>query len=375
MNRLLTILTAITSTLLLALPTQAEAARDPASTYALTSPHAPQPSQITIKGDELRNAGELPIGGIASHSRVVSNGSKHPLQLRVVHSSCPCVTVHLGERPVSPGEEQKVALEAPVLAIALEQSHWVVIEAAQQNDDGTIAARQQFRLQVRYTADISLIVKPDTLWIAGASGSIAERTVYIRTDSLDALQVRNLFIDHPDFSVASTRTFAIVTDTRNEQVLAVTIKAILGKPGVFSTALSFATDDPDFPEYSIPIHVRIRNKWTAAPAGFAFIFPEESGSFARTIKIADKPDEKCPVARVELRDEQDKPITVNGLTLSVARNAANTGCTITATADTSKLLATEGVASVALFNEKDELVQHVPLAWVKPVTIQAAATK
>jgi hypothetical protein len=324
-----------------------------------------KPDIVKVAGEQRRDFGRLAVGSSAEHSRQVFNIGTETVRLRVVQTSCPCVSVLIGERAIGVSESQTVTLRAPVLPISGRQAHWALLEASSQDGD-IVHDTARFRIEVSYEADITFVVKPSRLWISGIAGSTHDRTVYVRSTAIDAVNVHDIRVTSDQVRVKGVRRFSIPDPTRTEEVLAITLTASLQEPGISETALLFASDDPAFRECRVPISLRVFEKWAGTPDGFAFIVPADSTTcMTREVILASESGETCPAASIRLQTDDGLPAHVDGVEISSSPHATSKGVRISVRLDPGQLTHREGVYQVAVFDGEEKVLRVLPLAWVK----------
>lgn len=181
---------------------------------------------VEVVGDEALRVGAIEVGRRVSHSRVFRNTGTCPVSLRVVSSSCPCVSVEIDPAggAVEPGREARVAISTPVTAADAEQTHWALIEASSSDAVGRIVSTQRARIVVSFWPDLAFLVEPTSICIHAVRGESARRTVYIRSDTLDALNVRGIRTDVQGVRVLGQRRLKGYAENRpNEEAWAVDI--------------------------------------------------------------------------------------------------------------------------------------------------------
>lgn len=325
---------------------------------------AAAPTIIEVTGEELGAAGERPVDGTAEHEREVRNVSDVPISLRVVTSTCPCLKL-VFDKTVAPGGSTRVRLIAPVIGTPGEQAHWATFEASAAEPDGTVRTAR-FKVGVRYEADLTFFVVPEQLWIIAVRGVEVERRVYVRSLSLDGLNVRAVRVEPPILSASLGQRVSYESEVNpEEEALPIVLRATPEAAGLFDAALVFETSEARFPVVRVPIQMRVREFWVAEPAGFAVIIaPGDAEPIRRTVRVFARDGTPAPAVRAELRDEQGRPLAVPSVRLKVRPGAGAQATTVEIEA-LSGALPDHGVARVALLGADGTELRTIPLAWVK----------
>lgn len=330
------------------------------------SPGGPDQAALKVSMPEHVDVGVLGIGEWATHLREIQNYSNGSITLHVIRSSCPCVEVQLEPTIVPPGETGVVRIRAPVTAVAGRQTHYATIEANAVDDHGGLFQSARFDVAVSYQADLAFVIKPDKLWISTVNGAITERVVIVRSDVLDALNVRRFTINDEDLKVARVRRLPVpAPDRPGEEALVITLSGVFHTAGVRDRVLTFQTDDPDFASATIPIQIAVREFWLAVPAGFPIIIQENAAPIVQEVALWGRDGSACPVARVELREENGEPALRQGFSFSVIPGERNQVTRVRLVCDPSKIDPAEGILQLALFDRSGSLLRMLPVAWVR----------
>ncbi|MBL8758887.1 MAG: hypothetical protein JNK35_10705 [Phycisphaerae bacterium] len=321
-------------------------------------------SIIDVTGEELGAAGARPVDGAAEHEREVRNVSGGPISIRVVTSTCPCLRL-MFDKTVAPGGSTRVRLAAPVIGTPGEQAHWATFEASAAGPDGTVRTAR-FQVGVRYEADLTFFVVPEQLWIFAVRGVEVERRVYVRSLSLDGLNVRAVRVEPPILSAALGVRVKYESEVNpGEEALPIVLRGLPEKAGLFDATLVFETSEARFPVVRVPVQMRAREFWVAEPAGFALIIaPGEAAPIRRTVKVFSRDGAAAPAVRAEIRDDEGGALALPGARVSVTLAAAGRATEVVLDADPSAL-AECGVAQVVLLGSDGQVVRSLPLAWVK----------
>jgi len=328
------------------------------------------PPRLEVEGDEVGRVGTLQVGDWAVHSRSVCNTSELPAVLSVVQTSCPCVEVTVEPRDLRPGMVATLRLRAPVVAVSNVQEHWATVEAAFADSTGTVVGTESVDLSVAYQADLAFVVHPNQLWASVVRGRDTDRRVYVRSRSLDALNIRNIRVDGGGgWRVQAANRFRVPSQLRpGEECLEIVLACRADEAGIFKSQLRFDTDDSRFSEVSIPIESRVCEYWLAEPAGFPLFLNEEGNaqtSIEQSVRIHARDRAIVPVVGARLEDENGMPAPVDGISLRILHAADRRDCTLTLRADGTKIMAPEGIRRVVLLDSEGRPMRAIPLAWIK----------
>lgn len=321
---------------------------------------------IKVGGQEHIDAGALKVGEWATHTREIANHCDWPVSLRVMRSSCPSIEVHFEPDTVYPDEVGIVRLRAPVIAVAGQQTHFATVEASATDDRGMTVQSKRFDLAVSYQADLALIVEPEKLWIAVVVGHEFERVVALRSNALDALNVRSFAVTADEVKISTARRFPVPAPERpGEEALVITLSGAFQKTGVKECALTFQTDDPTFASMTIPIQIAVRDFWLAVPAGFPIIIQDAANPVTQEVTLFGRDGSTCPVASVELREVDGSPAKQQGFSFSVVPGTRDQSARVRLVCDVSKIGDSEGTMQIALLDREGSLLRTLPVAWVR----------
>lgn len=331
-------------------------------------PYTEPPSEaIFVDGPELARLGRLSTRSLAIHARTVSNHTLSPLRLRVLRVSCPCVTVQIEPELIAPGESASVTLLAPVLASGLEQSHDVEIEAI---SGGEVEARasSKFRVAVVYSADIDFVVKPEAMWIIVVEGSPVERSLFVRSPSIEAIAIKNIRCTLPQFSVIKQRTFPVPTEHQppTEEAMSIRFRATFDSPGFYEGRIEFDTSHPDFKPAWIPVQVRVLPRWTSDPDGFAIILAKDDNApLDRSVRVATRDGSPLPKLSAKIENVDGEPGALAAFSAVAEPDATADGAIVRLHTDVPKLVGTEGLARVVLSSEDGKFTRNISIAWIR----------
>lgn len=328
---------------------------------------APVGVYCRVDGEVRNELGLLKVGLQAEHRRRVVNLAVGTLALRVVEVSCPCVTTKLEPAEIPPSGESVVRILTPVAPASGRQVHWAIIEATARDAAGQALARERFRLEVAYEADLEFVVEPTELWIVVAEGEEANRVVYVRSTMMESLRPRDFRAEGEGVRIRGTQLFPVPTDLRpGEEAIAISVGIAGRQKGLYEGKIAFRTNSRDFPEASVPCHIRVVPRFIAEPAGFPIIVGRAEAPIHQLVRVFSRDGTPCPAIRAEVRDEHGREPGPPGLSVRLARDPQGGGVRVSLTANPGALSA-EGIASIILLNDRGETIRQLPVAWVKPV--------
>jgi hypothetical protein len=270
---------------------------------------SPDADWLAVSGEETVRRDRASVGSLIEARREVTNRSDRAARVRLLRSSCPCVTIEIEPAEVGPGESATVIARTHVAAVAEPQTHWALIEVARFDVHGLVAESRQIRLNLEYTADLLLLVEPDRAWFVGTIGVPELRTFYLRSSGLDAIGLRNLRVEGEGFALDRVRRFRSMPEHRApEDVLAVTVSYAGRSSEVVAGALRFETDLPGMEEGRLRLEARARPRWPARPAGFVLIY-DEPAEHELVVEVLPRHGQPCPAQRAVLRSDPGSPFT------------------------------------------------------------------
>ncbi|MGE3108151.1 MAG: hypothetical protein AB7O77_07330 [Phycisphaerales bacterium] len=322
---------------------------------------------LELRGDEHNDIGRLPVGELATRDRTVTNTTKHRLTSKVLRSSCPCVTVLCQPPNLEPGASGSIRISTPVAPIAEPQRHWAVIEYSARNDQQEVITSERVMISVGYQADLRLIVEPQRIWMTAVAGEPAERTVYLRSSALDALNIHDIRTDSESVLISSTRRFPVQADDRpGEEALALTISASVSTTGLLEANLLFRTDDPTIPEGRIQVAVKTVDRWIAESAGFIYLFSHLDEAQSKTIRVRSRHRDDASVADLRVRLEGGVDADARAFRASLIHQGTDS-VLVTLVLKADLLAANEGLAQVELLDTNGQTLSALPVAWIKPL--------
>lgn len=321
---------------------------------------------VRVSGDESHPCGRMGLGGSAAHKRSVENATTQTVTLRVVATSCPCVSTKLEPEALPPGEKGQVSVSTPVMPVSGPQAHWAIVEASVKNADGSAGESQRFRLAFSYQADLAFVVEPRELWPVVIRGDAVERLVYVRSSAMDALGIRNVKAVGEGISVIKKRRISVPAPARTgEEALAITLRVEGTGSNLHDGQLVFETDDDRFPQMKVPIQVRVKERWVCQPAGFALIFDRSGIPQSQSMAVSSREQTPCPAHTAELLDDSGKRYSEGGLTITL--NCDKSSTQLVLRADPARLADSCGLAKIVLRSADGAALHTVPVAWIKPL--------
>jgi hypothetical protein len=323
---------------------------------------------LKVSGLEIGVVGALAPLHTASHFREVTNDFSGPLRLRVLSSSCPCVTVKLEPEVIPVGGTGLVTIYAPVVAVASEQFHWAKI--GYEVDSAGEASRGQFDVAVRYSAKLDVLVVPQQLWITAVAGLPTERSIFLRSIAIDALNPRNFRFSESGISnlrVVRTRRFMVPTEDRpGEECLQIYLEADHDEPGLFKTTLTFDAEGTEA-EHRVAIQIRVLPRIKISPAAAVFLSSHES---EKSVFVERRDGGKLLASKARFDSQMsDMNSNTNGVSAKISEE--NGALRVLISIDRSRL-PSSGWGDLVLENEEAETVAKIPVVWVfQSVTDQA----
>ena len=212
---------------------------------------------VVVSGEETVRRERAPVGSQIEVRREVTNRSDRAARIRLIRSSCPCVTIEIEPTAVGPGESATITARTHVSAVAEPQTHWAIVEVARLDEHGLVGDSRQVRLNLEYTADLLLLVEPDRAWFVGTIGVPEHRTFYLRSSGFDAIGFKNMRVAGEGFALDRVRRFRSTPEHRApEDVLAVTVSYVGRSSDVVTGAIRFDTDLPGMEEGGLRLEAR-----------------------------------------------------------------------------------------------------------------------
>lgn len=341
---------------------------NPAARHAAASSTTEPPSEaILVDGPETADMGRIPTSGVASHSRTVTNGTKVPLKLKVARVSCPWVEVKIDHELLEPGESTSITLKAPVLATGLPQSHDVDVEVRPAREDDS-RPPSVVHVAVQYSADIDFVVKPEAMWIIVVEGAPVERSLFVRSPSIEAIDIKNIRCSLPQFTVIKQRTFPVPTEHQppTEEAMSIRFRATFDSPGFYEGRIKFDTSHPDFKPAWIPVQVRVLPRWTSDPDGFAIILAKDDNApLDRSVRVATRDGSPLPKLSAMIENVDGEPGALAAFSAVAEPDATVDGAIVRLHTDVPKLVGTEGLARVVLSSEDGKFTRNISIAWIR----------
>lgn len=324
---------------------------------------SPDTDWLAVSGEETVRRDRASVGSVIEARREVTNRSDRAVRIRLLRSSCPCVTIEIEPAEVGPGESATVTARTHVAAVAEPQAHWVIVEVARFDEHGLVAESRQFRLNLEYTADLLLLVEPDRAWFVGTIGVPELRTFYLRSNGLDAVGFRNLRVEGEGFALDRVRRFRSMPEHRApEDVLAVTVSYVGRSSEVVAGAVRFETDLPGMEEGRLRLEARARPRWRARPSGFALIY-DVPAEHELVVEVLPQHGQPCPAHRaVVLLDTGSAFAEAARIHVQPADDRGTVRVTMGLS---SRLLPDHGTANVRLLDSEGNEVLTLPVAWVR----------
>lgn len=339
-----------------------------AATKELNANVSEPPSEaILVDGAESADLGRIPTSGVAKHSRTVTNGTKIALKLKVSRVSCPCVDVKIDHEVLEPGQSTSITLTAPVLATGLPQSQDVDVEVRPAREEDP-RPPSVVHVAVQYSADIDFVVKPEAMWIIVVEGSPVERSLFIRSPSIEAIAIKNIRCTLPQFSVIKQRTFPVPTEHQppTEEAMSIRFRATFDTPGFYEGRIEFDTSHPDFKPAWIPVQVRVLPRWTSDPDGFAIILArDDNAPLDRSVRVATRDGSPLPTLSAKIENVDGEPGALAAFSAVVEPDARADGAIVRLHTDVPKLVGTEGLARVVLTSEDGRFTRNISIAWIR----------
>ncbi|QOI99971.1 MAG: DUF1573 domain-containing protein [Phycisphaeraceae bacterium] len=351
----------------------------PGHARPIDQPEAKPAPALTIVGEPVQDAGTLTVNDAAVARLLLRNTASLPAEIRLVSKTCPCVSMTMPDGPIPPGGDARVTASYAALAVAGRQFHEAVLEARFLGPDGAVVGTQRFTLGAACEVSLAFLVEPARLWVTLAAGATAERRVFTRSESIDALNLNVSFKDLPGVRhEGHTRHTLPEGDAPDLRVDRVRFTAP-DRPGLYAGSVVLTTALPEAPSFTIPAEVRVVNRVRAVPAGFPFILdPGSSGPTGRAARLTSRDGSPVRVAKVVLFDDRaDEPPLGDPRAIDRERwpvlpesiagvewRAEGDAAVVTVTLDTDAA-GNEGVARAAVFGEGGVLLAELPLAWVR----------
>ncbi|GEM_PF-6216524 len=243
-------------------------------------------AHVVLLGDD--DAGPVQIGQSVDRRATLRNPLDCPVRVRVVRSTCSCVSTDLSADVIPPHGESSCEIHVAVTGGVGQQRHGVELEFTTVESPPRVA---KATVTVAYTPDRAFDVRPSSVratWIAGEPSAIE---LFVTRRTPGALSVSRAECDV--FSPAS-------------------LVAVLGKPqsvtrslvwahtpsaaGLAAGFITFDTDSARTPSLAVPIAVRVLPAWTASPAGVVV----NTRAPLSVVLRARRPDDKRVPASVHL---------------------------------------------------------------------------
>lgn len=325
----------------------------------------PESDWVVVSGDESVRRERAAVGSQIEVRREVTNRSDRTARIRLIRSSCPCVTIEIEPVQAGPGESATITARTHVSAVAEPQMHWAIVEVARLDENGLALDSRQVRLNLEYTADLSLLVEPARAWFVGTIGVPEHRTFYIRSSGLDAVGFKGLCAEGNGFAIDGVRRFRSMPENRApEDVLAVTVAYTGQTTEVVMGAVRFATDLPGMQDVRLPLEARAVARWRARPAGFALLH-DGHGVCETAAEILTREGRSCPARRADVVCEEGRTLG-DAVRARVLPPDSHGNVRVTLALHTDEL-PDHGRANVRLFDAEGRVVHVLPLAWVRRV--------
>jgi len=257
---------------------------------ALFAPAADPTSPLTVK-KPTRDAGKVNAGRLLSEIFDLKNTGSETVTITDITAGCGCLRPRASARTIEPGSSVRVLLEVNTLSQPEGARTW---NAVVKYKCGT----QTRELDLAISATVSPVVLVTPVAI-GLTTDKAETVTVTLIDPRDKpLNIREAKTSHPLINGA----YGYVGSTKagHEYRISVEVSGHL-TAGEHADTLQIFTDDPDHPEFRVPIKITRRDptEVIAAPAEVDLRFATAQTSVSSLVRLRGSDGSRMAIDRVE----------------------------------------------------------------------------
>ncbi|MGI9014612.1 MAG: hypothetical protein ACR2GY_10235 [Phycisphaerales bacterium] len=293
--------------------------------------------------------GELPVMATAERSVVLRNVSSRPIELELRGLSCSSVDIRFEKKQLMPQETSTFRMSTLVYAEQGVQSHYAGIRA-------TGGGRtQDTQIEMLFASAVVYFVQPLRMVIHQTVGGSGEASCVVRPHSTDQINIISATTDLGE---------SVTTEVQNMragegQGVHLKVVTAIAQPGTYQGQVRVTTDSSQYPDFVLPITVRVEPAPAARIPVVMLDGSRGEGSLSAVYHLPD--DMSGPATPDSLRVTSDVP---QGITIRFEQEANGGGrAAIRFSTRTAELLEDTGSTDIVIADHTGNTCM-LRLVWI-----------